>query len=289
MAAGQDERLRLKDVRSICRLIGECGELGREPSTWRMHMLDGLRRLTGAQLALYMHIHDLGQPQERLSEPLSAGFLDNSHVQLWVHYQQTKAHRDDPFHLHYYRGFEGVLRTRRLDSVLDQTQWLRSAHYNEYVRPCGLNDRIASSLQLPGSEAVQAIVLHRAAADGKYSRRAVRLMRVFHHELSMALGTRLMMEAPRTLEPLPDRLRDVLDGLIRGEAEKQIARRLGLSPNTVNRHVQRLYRRLDVRSRGELMFQLANTPGGLGGLLADMRASQQRARLSSNLALTRRD
>lgn len=284
MTAGRDERLRLKDVRSIYRLLGECAELGREPSTWRMHMLEGLRRLTGARLALYMHIHDLSGPQERLTEPLSAGFLDDAHVRLWVHYQQNKAHRDDPFHVSYYRNFDCSLRTRSLDSVLDQQQWLRSMHYNEYVRPCGLNDRIASSLRLPGNDAIQAIVLHRAAADGKYSRRAVRLTRLFHHELSMALGTRLKMEPPEIAEPLPARLRDVLTGLVRGEAEKQIARRLGLSPNTVNRHVQRLYRRLDVRSRGELMFQLANTPDGLGGLLA-----KERARLDTNLARGTRD
>jgi hypothetical protein len=276
MTAGRDERLRLKDVRSIYRLIGECNELGQAPSTWRMHMLEGLRALTGAQLALYMHIHDLSGPEERLTEALSAGFLDDTHARLWVHYQQNKAHRDDPFHMHYYRDFDGSLRTRSLDSVLDPQQWLTSMHYNEYVRPCGLNDRIASSLRLPGNNAIQAIVLHRAAADGKYSRRAVRLMRVFHHELSMVLGTRLKMSAPETAEPLPARLRDVLAGLLRGEAEKQIARRLGLSPNTVNRHVQRLYRRFDVRSRGELMFLVLNPP-------------KERARLVANLALETRD
>lgn len=276
MTAGRDERLRLKDVRSIYRLLGECTELGCEPATWRMHMLEGLRVLTGAQLALYMHIHDLSGPQERLSEPLSSGFLDDSHVRLWLHYQENKAHRDDPFHVSYYRGFDGSLRTRSLDSVLDQKQWLGSMHYNEYVRPCGLNDRIASSLRLPGKDAIQAIVLHRAAADGKYSRRAVRLIRVFHHELSMALGTRLEMTSPENAEPLPARLRDVLEGLVRGEAEKQIARRLGLSPNTVNRHVQRLYRRFEVRSRGELMFQLLNAP-------------KERARLETNLARMGRD
>lgn len=286
MTAGCDERLRLKDVRSIYRLLGECTELGSEPPKWRMHMLEGLLRLTGAQLALYMHIHDLSGPRERLTEPLSAGFVEDAHLRLWLHYQENKAHRDDPFHVSYYRNFDRSLRTRSLDSVLDRQQWLRSMHYNEYVRPCGLNDRIASSLRLPGNDTIQAIVLHRAAAHGKYSRREVRLTRVFHHELSIALGTRLKMDAPERGEPLPGRLRDVLAGLVRGEAEKQIARRLGLSPNTVNRHVQRLYRRLDVRSRGELMFQLANTPGGLGGLLAD---SKERARLEPNLARASRD
>jgi hypothetical protein len=56
--------------------------------------------------------------------------------------------------------------------------------------------------------------------------------------------------------------------------------RIGAPPGVT----PQLYRRLDVRSRGELMFQLANTPEGLGGLLL-----KERARLSANLARLRRD
>jgi hypothetical protein len=42
--------------------------------------------------------------------------------------------------------------------------------------------------------------------------------------------------------------------------------------------VQRLYRRFEVRSRGELMFQLLNVP-----------SEKERARLETNLARTGRD
>jgi hypothetical protein len=52
----RSDRLRLKDLRLAYRLIGECRELGSNPYAWRMHMLDGLRAMTGAQLALCMHI-----------------------------------------------------------------------------------------------------------------------------------------------------------------------------------------------------------------------------------------
>lgn len=46
-----------------------------------------------------------------------------------------------------------------------------------------------------------------------------------------------------------DREREVLAELARGATNKQIARRLGVSPNTVKTHVSRLYAKLDARRR----------------------------------------
>lgn len=252
----EPERLRLIDVRAAYRLIGECCELGNEAPAWRRHMLEGLRRLVGARVVLCMQIYDVGTDAERISAAVDAGFLDTAERGLWGHYQRERAYRDDPFHVRYYGDFSTVLRTRRLESVVDMREWRRSRHYNDYVRACGLYDRIASSLRLPGSaEAMQVIVLHRSAADGKYSRRDERLVRLFHQEIAPLLGRKLVLpDAPTDVQELPFRLQQVLACLLQGDGEKQIARRLGLSRHTVNRHVQRLYRRFDVHSRGELMY-----------------------------------
>ena len=254
----ESDRLRLADIRATFRLIGECRELGTDPVAWRRHMLEGLRRLTGAQLALYLHIHDLGTDAEQIAEALDSGFLDESGRALWAHYQREKAHRDDPFHLRYYRTFSGLLRTRSLESVVDMGKWRLSRHYNEYIRACRLDDRITSSVQLPESSppATQVIVLHRSAADGRYPERARRLVHLFHEELIPLLGRQLTLPRSHPGEPiLPCQLQQVLRCLLCGDSEKQVAARLGLSRHTVNRHVQRLYRWFGVHSRGELMFR----------------------------------
>jgi hypothetical protein len=266
-------RLRLADVRAIFRLISECRELGADPHVWRRHMLDGLRRLTGAQVALYLQIRHLGTDDEQIAEPLDSGFLDDSDRALWAHYQRENAHRDDPFHLRYFRRFTGALRTRSLESVVDIPEWQRSRHYNEYLRACRLDDRITSSVQLPETSpvATQVIVLHRSAADGRYPQRAKRLVHVFHKELIPLLGRQLTLPgAPHEKPALPFQLQQVLRYLLCGDSEKQVAARLGLSPHTVNRHVQRLYRRFDVHSRAELMFRCRDM---LPGLLARDRGS----------------
>jgi PAS domain S-box-containing protein len=53
------------------------------------------------------------------------------------------------------------------------------------------------------------------------------------------------------LSDLTARERDVFDLLCHGLADKEIAGRLGLAPNTIRNHVATIYAKLDVHSRGE--------------------------------------
>jgi DNA-binding NarL/FixJ family response regulator len=58
---------------------------------------------------------------------------------------------------------------------------------------------------------------------------------------------------------LSARLRQTLQGLLAGEAEKQIANRLDLSPHTVHVYVKGLYRHFGVSSRGELLARFVRS------------------------------
>lgn len=54
---------------------------------------------------------------------------------------------------------------------------------------------------------------------------------------------------------LTPREKEVLQGLIGGESECDMAQRLGLEPSTIHSHVQRLYIRLDVHSEQEAIMR----------------------------------
>lgn len=255
------EQPRLREVRAAYRLLGECLEQGNDANAWRSHLLTGVQNLTGARVALYMHVDAPLSAQEQVTETVAAGFMDTQELALWAHYQATEAHRDDPFHQAFYRRTNRSRRllTRNLDEIVERREWQRTRHYNEYVAACGLADRITSSLSLPSVEPrqEQTIVLHRDAADGPFSASATHLVRLLHHELAGLLERKLVL--PGSTEDrsvLPPRLRDVLNGLLAGESEKQIAARLELSPHTVNRHVQRIYKHYGVRSRSRLLANL---------------------------------
>jgi DNA-binding NarL/FixJ family response regulator len=55
---------------------------------------------------------------------------------------------------------------------------------------------------------------------------------------------------------LTDREMDILLGIARGRANKQIAARLYVSPFTVKTHLQHVYRKLAVRSRTEALSRV---------------------------------
>lgn len=54
---------------------------------------------------------------------------------------------------------------------------------------------------------------------------------------------------------LTEREEDVLRLVVKGYSYKEIADRLGLSVHTVTSHIQHIYRKLSVRSRGEAVFE----------------------------------
>lgn len=72
-------------------------------------------------------------------------------------------------------------------------------------------------------------------------------------------------EAPTSAMPLTARQHDLLRGLQEGLDNQAIARRTGLSVKTVENHLTRLYRQLNVQSRLEAVNYLLQHPGLLGG------------------------
>jgi len=252
-------RPRLRDVRRIYRLLGECTEIGSDSVAWRGHLLEETCNVLGARIGLYMHIHHPLQDTEQLNAEMAYGFLDAEHLSLWENYQREQAQRDDPFHVGYFRDHHPALRTKLLDEVVKIRDWRRSRHYNEYIRACSLGDRITTSLRIgPKRDApLQTLVLHRDAGDGEFTPSAKYLVRLLHHELAGLLGKQLVLPTNRRDRgSLPPRMAQVVDHLLKGKSEKQIASSLGISPHTVNRHVQRIYRHFGVNSRAKLIALL---------------------------------
>ncbi len=257
MTRGQPK---LRDVRRIYHLINECIQIGGDSNAWRHHMLKGLCQIINARVGLYMHVHNPLQIDEQINETMAYGFLDTEHWRLWEHYQQEEAHRDDIFHGNFFQNHSVSIRTRTLSGIVDTREWLKTLHYNEYIRACGLEDRITSSLRIKrhNSDVIyQVLVFHRDVADGQFPADTKYLVTLFHHEIAALLDSRLFMPGSRLdLGSLTPRMKQILECLLSGQAEKQMADYLNISPHTVNRHVQRLYRHFGVNSRAKLISLL---------------------------------
>jgi DNA-binding NarL/FixJ family response regulator len=73
-----------------------------------------------------------------------------------------------------------------------------------------------------------------------------------------------VLEPPRQSGPhgLTPRESDVLSQLVRGMTSKQIARKLGLAPATVDKHVEQIRVKLGARSRIQLLARLGELDSG---------------------------
>jgi len=67
-------------------------------------------------------------------------------------------------------------------------------------------------------------------------------------------------KTPLVVEGLTAREQEVLEQLTNGKGNKEIARALNLSPDTVKTHLSNLYRKMGVKNRTQAVAKLAGLP-----------------------------
>ena len=142
-------------------------------------------------------------------------------------------------------GLDGMEVTRRVRVAAPATRVVALTAHDEpaYVQAmleAGASGYLSKASR--GQEVVQAV---RAAAAGEA---------VFSGSIAAQLARRSLRTGGSTAESLTPRELDVLRGVARGLANKQIGRELGLSPRTVQTHLTRVFAKLGVASRTEAVL-----------------------------------
>jgi DNA-binding CsgD family transcriptional regulator len=252
------QRLRIRDVRAVFRLVGECVELGGDPTLWRMRLHEGLCQLIGAVAAIGGETDGFfGQHPFQLLHLVRTG---RSYDEWRAHdrYLAIKGYEKFDAATDRFRALLWPLMTSSQEQHYTRQEWLRSVLFNEFFRANGFDDRLQSFAELPGSRQGDVsrwngITLYRGLGERLFTARERRLVHLAHRELRPLLGTKLATCGDRVLRPLSPRLRQVLDLLLVGKSEKEIAHRCGLAKSTIHEYVTNLYRRYGVQGRAELM------------------------------------
>lgn len=147
------------------------------------------------------------------------------------------------------------LATRSRQQVISDRKWYRSEHFNEYSRVSRVDACVVSLCMLPqlADQAVSIMTFYRPLGVPQFQRRERRLIRMLHLELRPLIGRQLASADEPSASQLPPRLCNVLQCLLEGDGEKQIAARLGLTRQSVHQYVKALYRHFRVHSRPELL------------------------------------
>tara|TARA_R110002110_G_scaffold406421_1_gene626560 strand:- start:409977 stop:410687 length:711 start_codon:yes stop_codon:yes gene_type:complete len=154
-----------------------------------------------------------------------------------------------------------------IDEQVSEAELLRSDYYRGFMLP---NDHrhVADMLFRNDGEIIAVLTMLRAASKGPFTAQELAHLRTLQPFLEYTLNS---VYLPRRIEQrrgaqerfgLTDREVDVLELIVAGAKNKEIARELGLSLATVKTHIQHLFHKAEVSSRTALSARvLGDAPG----------------------------
>jgi DNA-binding CsgD family transcriptional regulator len=234
-------QLRLKDVRSIFRLVGEVREMGADPDVWRPHMVKSLRELLGAQFVVSSEIHFRKSPRPGMLRVTDIGWISDTEGSVCKSHDEREQDNFEDFWVAPAKGAPDAGKSGDLIPVKPKL----NVHAGRSF--------ILSQYALKHAGAVDQLGIHRAWGDEPFTSVEHRLVRLLHVELGRLWRKDALRRAKDPASALPPRLSQTLDELLEGRSEKEIALRLELSRHTIHNYVKALHQRFGVSSRGELL------------------------------------
>jgi DNA-binding CsgD family transcriptional regulator len=243
--------LRVADVRRAYRLIGECRDLGGDPTSWQPRMMEGLSQLFRDAPATGGEGRLVGTNGAIVPTTYFDHGFDAADRRTYLGYIREGGAMVDPF-VHALHRTPGSPVTRTRKQVVSDAVYRRAPVFDRYFRPGNVHHRLASILAT-SDRTVCLLHLHRHRGERDFSSRDRALLEFFHGELGPLIGRALVSAAEASPVRLPRRLRQTLACLVEGDTEKQVATHLGVSHATAHQYVTALYRRFGVNSRGQLL------------------------------------
>lgn len=258
MPMSRSSALRLRDLRAVFRLVGECRELGDDPGRWWKHFIAGLARQTGAGFGLGGEIGIHGPRDRRDLGITDWGIDENGFNRVgWV--TMLVGFRQNPLFNLIVNGYVARLpgaagsALTRGDMIPDR-DWYASPYYQGPHSALGGDASLACFRPVPGAaDEFSEVYLARAVGERDFSRRDRAVVAEAMAAVAPLVGGPLARFSEPAPSNLPPRAREVLRCLLEGDSDKLVAARLGLTRNTVNQYAKVIYTHFQVQSRAELL------------------------------------
>ena len=231
----QDATLGIKQVQAILRIVGETAELWYDAMLQRRYTLESLCRLLPAKSAVCFNFGNVLSGGENACGPLvQVGLNDDQAAQIGEYLKTGKP--ADPC----------------VAALSKDNLWRASEHFKKLRQPLGLDDTLYARIAVPGKVII--LCLFRGPDQKPFTDRESQLVDLCLSQMAWPYQPDDAPSDPR-VAALQPRLRKVMQRLLEGDAEKQVAAKLGLSKHTVHEYVKMIYQQLGVSSRSELLSQ----------------------------------
>jgi DNA-binding CsgD family transcriptional regulator len=251
---GESAYLRARDYRTILRLVGECRDLGADPVAWRLHLLTELCAELGARVGAGGEATGMAREQFIPLSTVDVGWENDAQRQAMIEWMELQSDFRAPTGLlPWGRPITDALILSR-DDIFTDDEWYNSVQFCDYLRRSELDHLIVSLQPVTfDSDHFCGLTMLRTLGERKFRPRHKLFLTTVHQAIAPMVGRQFAAAHEPSAMQLSPRLRQVLDCLLEGDSEKQVAARLGLKPLTVNQYVKAVYRHFRVNSRAELM------------------------------------
>jgi DNA-binding CsgD family transcriptional regulator len=260
--------LRAADVRAVFQLVGECRELGDDPIRWRQHLLTGLARLTGGGFGVAAEVGDGKQPSRYDLGTVDLGADSGFNRAGWLRALAefaTDAFFNPFMNAYFDRAAPGAVPARA--ELVPDREWYPSFYYQGCRRTLGADHSVLCLSPIPGTQDDYCgLYLLRPIGERDFSGRERAVAAEAMALVAPLLGGPLARFGEPSPSALSPRLRQVLRCLLEGDADKQVAARLGLTRHTVNQYTKTIFRHFGVGGRAELLARWVRR--GWGGRCA---------------------
>jgi DNA-binding CsgD family transcriptional regulator len=159
---------------------------------------------------------------------------------------------------------------RLISDFLTAREFHRTELYGEFFATVGVEDQLTTTVLLPGHTSLVGISIDRDRRS--FDERERKLLDLLQPHLMAAWGNSIAYSEAASqsrdehacghkLERLTDRQREILEALAAGATNAQIGHTLQISTGTVRKHLEHIFRRLEVTTRTAAAARyLAATP-----------------------------
>jgi len=257
----QNRRLRLRGIRDVYLLVGECRALGGDGMRWRQHLVTRSRKLFDADVALFGEAVMQGErwSNQGWMKPISIiGDWVNEESQrfFWRFIRRGRAEDSalGTIASELLASKSGIRVMARRD-MMSEEDWHANSFFQQEPTKVRMDDFVMGALAGKGTgegRLIQMLMVQRAQGREPFSRRHVQAVKAIVIELAKLQPHELSGLDDSAFMTLPPRMLQVLACLLGGSTVKEAAKMLDISAHTVQEHVKRLYQRTGSSNRAEL-------------------------------------
>lgn len=250
--------LETDDLRLLLRLSNHLHALPTDRIARTRAFLEAICELVDADVAICSQLNDFCPEASMPSHVwgLDHGFKEEERGAFFASLRDVKANMHPVIDAT--RPYYDRPTAFRREDLLSDDAWYGSDFFKLYATPAGVDHIISPVYPLGTTKAVIGTGVMRRHGRPRFSDREQVLMFAFNAELGWFYES--IAAPPGRPSPdatrLPPRVARTLEHLLAGQSEKEVARTIGVTRETVHQYVKEIYKHFGVRSRAELLARV---------------------------------